>query len=312
MLAACALAEQARMVDRSTGTARTSCPEPGADLRRCRKVDTEMPELPEVETVRRGLAPHLEGRRLQGAVVRQARLRWPVTADLDTRLRGRLLHRLDRRGKYLVLRLDMGDLLCHLGMSGSLRLCDAALPPGRHEHLDILVGDGRALRFRDPRRFGTVLWCEAADNHPLLAHLGVEPLAPEFDGERLRALCQGRSAAIKTVLMDAHLLVGVGNIYANEALFQAGIDPRLPAGRLGPRRCARLAAAVRDTLTRAIAAGGSSLRDFVDARGEPGYFQQSYAVYARAGEACPACGGVIRRILLGGRATYFCPRCQRT
>ncbi len=270
-----------------------------------------MPELPEVETVRRGLAPHLEGRRLGGAVVRQARLRWPVTPDLDARLRDRLVRRVDRRGKYLVLRLDAGDLICHLGMSGSLRLCDAKLKPEKHDHLDLLVESGPVLRYRDPRRFGALFWCEHADTHPLLAHLGVEPLAPEFDGDTLRALCRGRSSAIKTVLMDARLLVGVGNIYANEALFHAGIDPRLPAGRLGPRRCARLAAAVRDTLVRAIAAGGSSLRDFVDTRGKPGYFQQSYQVYERAGEACRACGGGIRRLLQGGRSTYYCPRCQK-
>jgi formamidopyrimidine-DNA glycosylase len=270
-----------------------------------------MPELPEVETVRRGLAPFLEGHRLLGARIREPRLRWPVAADLDTLLRDRRVERLDRRGKYLLLRLDSGCLICHLGMSGSLRLEKATTTPGKHDHLDLLLEDDRILRYRDPRRFGAFIWSDDPERHPLLAHLGVEPLSPEFDGERLHALCRGRSTSIKALLMDARRLAGVGNIYANEALFHAGIHPLLAAGRLSRPRCARLAAAVRDTLTRAIAAGGSSLRDFVDARGNPGYFQQSYFVYERAGEPCRACGATIRRISQGGRSTYFCPRCQK-
>lgn len=270
-----------------------------------------MPELPEVETVRRGLAPYLEGHRLLGARIREPRLRWPVATDLDDLLRDRRVRCLDRRGKYLLLRLDSGCLICHLGMSGSLRLEMAGAPPGKHDHLDLLLEDDRILRYRDPRRFGAFIWSEDPERHPLLAHLGVEPLSPEFDGERLHALCRGRSTSIKALLMDARRLAGVGNIYANEALFHAGIHPLLAAGRLSRPRCARLAVAVRDTLTRAIAAGGSSLRDFVDARGNPGYFQQSYFVYERAGEPCRACGTSIRRIRQGGRSTYFCPRCQK-
>jgi len=270
-----------------------------------------MPELPEVETVRRGLAPYLEGHRLLGARIREPRLRWPVATDLDDLLRDRRVRRLDRRGKYLLLRLDSGCLICHLGMSGSLRLEMAGAPPGKHDHLDLLLEDDRILRYRDPRRFGAFIWSEDPERHPLLAHLGVEPLSPEFDGERLHALCRGRSTNIKALLMDARRLAGVGNIYANEALFHAGIHPLLAAGRLSRPRCDKLAVAVRDTLTRAIAAGGSSLRDFVDASGNPGYFQQSYFVYERAGEPCRACGTSIRRIRQGGRSTYFCPRCQK-
>lgn len=270
-----------------------------------------MPELPEVETVRRGLAPFLAGHRLLGARIREPRLRWPVAADLDILLRDRRVACLDRRGKYLLLRLDSGCLICHLGMSGSLRLEMATTPPGKHDHLDLLLENGRILRYRDPRRFGAFIWSEDPERHPLLAHLGVEPLSPDFDGGRLHALCQGRSTSIKALLMDARRLAGVGNIYANEALFHAGIHPLLAAGRLSRPRCVRLAAAIRDTLTRAIAAGGSSLRDFVDGQGNPGYFQQSYFVYERAGEPCRACGTSIRRIRQGGRSTYFCPRCQK-
>ncbi len=270
-----------------------------------------MPELPEVETVRRGLSPHLEGRTLRGAEVRERRLRWPVPEHLDALVAGRRIRSLARRGKYLLIRLDAGGLVCHLGMSGSLRLVDAEVPPEKHDHLDLLLEDGRVLRFRDPRRFGALLWSDDPDRHPLLAELGVEPLSGDFDGGRLHALARGRSTRIKALLMDAHLVVGVGNIYANEALFHAGIDPRLAAGRLSRPRCDRLAAAVKDTLARAIAAGGSTLRDFVDGQGNPGYFQQTYYVYGRAGEACRLCGHPIRVLRQNGRATYLCPLCQK-
>lgn len=270
-----------------------------------------MPELPEVETVRRGLAPHLEGHHLRGVRVRDGRLRWPVADDLDVRLRERRVLALERRGKYLLLRLDKGSLICHLGMSGSLRLCGEADEPGKHDHVDLLLDDGRLLRYRDPRRFGALLWSANPERHPLLAHLGVEPLSPEFDGASLHALCHGRSTCIKALLMDARRIVGVGNIYANEALFHAGIDPRLAAGGLSRACCARLAEAVRDTLTRAIAAGGSSLRDFVDGHGEPGYFQQTYFVYGRAREHCRRCDGTIRQVRQNGRSTFFCPHCQK-
>lgn len=270
-----------------------------------------MPELPEVETVRRGLAPHLEQRRILGALVREPRLRWPIPPHLDELVRGRTVNALTRRGKYLLMRLDSGNLICHLGMSGSLRMAAADTPPEKHDHVDLRLEDGRVLRYRDPRRFGALLWCDDPERHPLIAPLGVEPLDAEFDGALLHALGRGRSTSIKALLMDAHLIVGIGNIYANEALFHAGIDPRLAAGQISRPRCARLVAAIKDTLTRAIAAGGSSLRDFVDGHGQPGYFQQTYFVYGRTGEPCRSCAGAIRQIRQGARSTFFCPNCQK-
>jgi formamidopyrimidine-DNA glycosylase len=270
-----------------------------------------MPELPEVETVRRGLAPHLIGRRLLGARIREGRLRWPVPDDLDVRLAGRAMVKLERRGKYLILGLDRGHLILHLGMSGSLRLAEAGTPVGKHDHLDLILEGGYLLRYRDPRRFGAVLWSENPETHPLIAALGVEPLDPAFDGAWLYAASRGLRAPVKSWLMDAHVMVGIGNIYANEALFHAGLHPLLPAGKLTRPRCIRLAAAIRDTLSRAIAAGGSSLRDFVDGHGKPGYFQQTYYVYGREGEPCRNCGTAIRLTRLSGRATSFCPNCQK-
>jgi len=270
-----------------------------------------MPELPEVETVCRGLAPHLENRVLRGARVREPRLRWPVPSDLDDLTRGQRIHRLARRGKYLLAHLDSGALIMHLGMSGSLRLSSATVAPEKHDHVDLLLDDDRVLRYRDPRRFGALLWSENPEQHPLIAHLGIEPLSEEFNTNSLHALCQGRTTAIKLLLMDARLIVGVGNIYANESLFHAGIDPRLPAGKLSRPRCARLVAAVQDTLAKAIAAGGSSLRDFVDAHGNPGYFQQGHFVYGRTGEPCHACGTRVRHIRQSARSSFYCPNCQR-
>lgn len=270
-----------------------------------------MPELPEVETVCRGLAPHLENRILRGASVREPRLRWPVPADLDDLLRGQRIHHLTRRGKYLLAQLDDGALIMHLGMSGSLRLTPADVAPEKHDHLDLLLDDERVLRYRDPRRFGALLWSERPDQHPLLAHLGIEPLSEAFNATSLHALCQDRKTAIKLLLMDARLIVGIGNIYANEALFHAGIDPRLPAGRLSRPRCRILVDAVRRTLAQAIAAGGSTLRDFVDGHGKPGYFQQGYFVYGRTNETCHACAAPIRQIRQSARSSFFCPHCQR-
>jgi len=269
-----------------------------------------MPELPEVETVRRGLAPHLENHILQGARVRQPRLRWPLPDDLDELIRGQRIHRLSRRGKYLLAQLDHGSLILHLGMSGSLRLVAPDLVPEKHDHFDLLLDDGRLLRYRDPRRFGALLWSEHPEQHPLIAHLGVEPLTEAFNATSLHTLCKGKQSAIKQVLMDSHLIVGVGNIYANESLFRAGIDPRLAAGKLSRPRCARLVDAVGEILAQAIAAGGSTLRDFVDGHGNPGYFQQGYAVYGRAGLPCPVCTTPIRQIRQNARSSFFCPMCQ--
>jgi formamidopyrimidine-DNA glycosylase len=207
--------------------------------------------------------------------------------------------------------LDRGSLILHLGLSGSLRLLAAGAAIGKHDHLDLLIDDGHLIRYRDPRRFGAVLWAEEPAGHPLIAGLGVEPLGADFDGDWLHQASRGLRAPVKTWLMDAHVVVGIGNIYANEALFHAGIHPLLAAGRLTRPRCRRLAAAVRDTLARAIEAGGSTLRDFVNGHGEPGYFQQSYFVYGREGEPCRTCGGTIRLTRLGNRATCFCPTCQK-
>lgn len=270
-----------------------------------------MPELPEVETVRRGLAPHLVSRRFVGVVIREARLRWPVPDDLGARIQGRCVLEMQRRGKYLLLRLEDGWLIIHLGMSGSLRLVSGDTPLRKHDHVDLPLEDGRVLRYHDPRRFGALLWSDDPARHPLIAPLGVEPLAEEFDGARLHALCRGKTSAIKLVIMDAHLLVGVGNIYANESLFRAGIDPRTRAGKLSRPRCERLALCIKEILQQAITAGGSTLRDFVDGHGHAGWFQQTYRVYGREGQTCRVCGASIRLIRQGARATYLCPNCQK-
>ena len=270
-----------------------------------------MPELPEVEITCRGIAPHLEGRAVTAVRVRQSRLRYPVPEDLAQRLVGQTVLAVRRRAKYLLLEFAGGCLLIHLGMSGSLRVVVADLPPEKHDHFDLVVG-GEALRLRDPRRFGAVLWvAHPAEAHPLLARLGLEPLVAGFDGAALQALCKGRATPIKLLIMDAHLLVGVGNIYASESLFRARIHPQTPAGKLSKARCERLAACIRETLQDALAAGGSSLRDFVHSDGSSGYFQQQYFAYGREGEACRVCASPIRRIVMGQRATFFCGRCQR-
>jgi len=271
-----------------------------------------MPELPEVEVTRRGLEPHLAGRRIAGAVIRNGRLRHPIPDDLGATLAGQRVKSVARRGKYLLLECETGWLIVHLGMSGSLRVLPSAAPAEKHDHFDLVLEDGHCLRLRDPRRFGAVVWTEGnVLAHPLLAGLGVEPLGGAFDGRLLHTLTRGRQAAIKQVLMDGKRVVGVGNIYANEALFRAGIDPRTPAGKLGPKRCARLARTVRETLEQAIAAGGSTLRDFVDPAGNPGCFPQQYFVYGREGQPCRVCGTAIRSIRQGQRSTFYCPKCQR-
>ena len=267
-----------------------------------------MPELPEVEVTRRGIANTLQGARVSAVQVRNAALRWPVPADLAEHLVGHVVSRVCRRAKYLLVEFAHGTLLLHLGMSGSLRIVASALPPEKHDHFDLVLGD-RALRLRDPRRFGAVLW-HVGDiyAHPLLASLGPEPLDPAFNGAAWFAATRGLAAPIKNVLMDAHRVVGVGNIYANESLFQAAIDPRRAAGRVSAARCERLADEVKRVLRRAIEAGGSTLRDFVHSDGSAGYFQQEYAVYGRAGQSCQRCDGTIKVIRVGQRSTFFCQR----
>ena len=271
-----------------------------------------MPELPEVETTRRGVAPRVVGRRIAAVTVYDRRLRWPVPDDLARTLRGRTIERVDRRSKYLLFRAGDGTLLVHLGMTGSLRVHTTAPPRRTHDHLDIRLDDGTLLRYHDPRRFGAVLWVAGhGDAHPLLRKLGVEPFDDAFTADALWRATRGRRAAIKLALMDNGLVVGVGNIYANEALFRAGIRPTTAAGRLSRPRLARLVDAVRDVLADAIAKGGSTLRDYVDSTGEPGYFQLDYNVYGRDGEPCRACGTSVRLTRQGQRATFYCPACQR-
>ena len=269
-----------------------------------------MPELPEVEVTRRGIEPRIRGRTIDSILVREPRLRWPVTEEVR-HLAGREVRAVNRRGKYLLLDCGDGHMILHLGMSGSLRLVRADAPPGKHDHVDLVFGD-HALRLRDPRRFGAVLWTKApVEEHPLIRHLGVEPLSPALNAARLRALSRGSRVPVKPFLMDAHRIVGVGNIYASESLFLAGVHPRKLAGRLTAAECRRLAVAVKRTLRAAIRAGGSSLRDFVGSDGAPGYFQRRAWVYDRAGQACRRCRTPIRRIVQGQRASYYCPQCQR-
>lgn len=271
-----------------------------------------MPELPEVETTRRGLIPHVLGRRVEAVRVYDRKLRWPVPADLPRHAEGRVIDRVDRRSKYLLFRLGADTLLVHLGMTGSLRVFTRAPERRTHDHVDLVLEGGVTLRYHDPRRFGAMLWVPGlAEDHPLLAKLGPEPFDPAFDAAYLWSATRRRSAAIKLALMDNHLVVGVGNIYANESLFRAGIRPTVPAHRLSRPRLARLVDEVRRTLTDAIAKGGSTLRDYVDSHGEPGYFQLDYFVYGREGEPCRVCGKPIRMLRLGGRASSYCPSCQR-
>lgn len=269
-----------------------------------------MPELPEVEVTRRGLAPQLAGRVISGVEVRQPRLRWPVPKAVRA-LTGRTVRAIRRRGKYLLVDCGDGHLILHLGMSGSLRVLAAGTPAQKHDHFDLLLGD-RVLRLRDPRRFGAVLWTsDDVATHPLLVNLGIEPLTRALAPARLHALTRGHRTAIKLFLMDGRQVVGVGNIYASESLFRAGIDPRTPAQRLSLERCARLSRAIKQTLRSAIRAGGSTLRDFVGADGHAGEAQRRYWVYDREGKPCRRCGTPIRRLAQGQRSTFFCPRCQK-
>lgn len=270
-----------------------------------------MPELPEVETTRLGLAPFVVGQPVEGVTVRNRQLRWPVPEDLALKLKGRQILTLERRGKYLLFAVEGGALLVHLGMSGSLRVVLGEAPVKKHDHVDILLGGGVCLRYHDPRRFGCLLWAEGdPKSHPLLAELGPEPFDPGFSGGYLRTAALGKTSAVKAFIMDSHIVVGVGNIYANEALFRARIDPRRPAGKISASRYELLAATIRLVLQEAIAQGGTTLRDFVNASGKPGYFQQTLAVYGRESEPCRVCGNPVRSVRLAQRSTFFCPRCQ--
>ncbi len=270
-----------------------------------------MPELPEVETTRKGLAPHLSGRTPVRAIVRQPSLRWPVEADALNRWCGAPITAVNRRSKWLVLENAHGHVLVHLGMSGSLRVLPADTPARKHDHVDLLLDDGHLLRYTDPRRFGA--WLTGSGDwrqHPRLAALGPEPLDEAFSTEYLAEHCRNSRRAIKTLIMDSRIVVGVGNIYANEALFLAGIHPTRPACTLTEEETARLHAAIVAVLRKAIEAGGTTLQDFTRPDGQPGYFAQQLHVYGRLGEPCPRCGSRIERMNLGQRSAFFCPRCQ--
>ncbi len=274
-----------------------------------------MPELPEVETTRRGIAPIMTDRVLETFLVHDSRMRWPVPSDMPTTVSGQVVRHCGRRGKYLLLHFDHGVQIVHLGMSGSLRRVPMQEARRKHDHAEWIFHDARFL-LHDPRRFGAILWHPASagpvENHPLLASLGIEPLDPAFDGKVLFKAFAGRKVSVKQALLAGNVVVGVGNIYASEALYKAGIDPRMPAGAISSRRCERLAGAIKETLAQAIESGGSTLRDYVNATGAPGaYFTLHSAVYEKAGKPCGRCSSPIRRIVQGQRATYFCPRCQR-
>lgn len=270
-----------------------------------------MPELPEVETTRRGIEPHLSGQTILKVIVRDHRLRWPVEKALETRLPGQRVISITRRGKYLLLNTAAGTLMIHLGMSGSLRILPCDTTALKHDHVDIVFGERQCLRLRDPRRFGAVLWTTADPfQHELLKNLGPEPLSEEFNDGYLYAVSRKRKVAIKQFIMDSHIVVGVGNIYANEALFMAGIRPSVAAGRISKPRCGKLAEAIKTVLSKAIQQGGTTLRDFTASDGNPGYFQQQLNVYGRGGEPCTQCGTVIKSVQQGQRATYYCPHCQ--
>lgn len=271
-----------------------------------------MPELPEVETTRRGIAPHLSGRRIEHLLIRERRLRWPIPADLEQQLLGQTVQNVQRRAKYLLIDFPHGTLIAHLGMSGSLRLVEPGTALQKHDHVEFRLDSGLALRLHDPRRFGALLWTETpAEHHPLLAQLGPEPLSEAFNGSYLYQAIHHRRQAIKSAIMNQHVVVGVGNIYANEALFLAGIDPQRPCQRIARARIETLANNIRHVLATAVEQGGTTLRDFVSPEGRPGYFQQTLYVYGRGGMPCRVCGTPIAHTLIGQRASFYCPTCQR-
>jgi len=271
-----------------------------------------MPELPEVETTRLGIAPHIEGKRIKQIIIRQPKLRWPVPETLADALTGQIISTVKRRGKYLLFSINTGTLLIHLGMSGNLRIQSTTDEVKKHDHIDIIFDDNTILRFNDQRRFGAVLWtADPIEQHPLISHLGPEPLSDEFTGEFLHSLAQHRKIPIKTFIMDSHTVVGVGNIYANEALFMAGIHPVTLSNSITLEQYEKLVDAIRYILAKAITQGGTTLRDFVNAAGKPGYFQQQLSVYGRKKLPCINCGTPLEEIRITNRSTVFCSMCQR-
>jgi formamidopyrimidine-DNA glycosylase len=270
-----------------------------------------LPELPEVETTRRGIAPYLIGRRVTGVILRRPDLRWPIPPEVAGQLPGQRIDAVRRRAKYLLFDTAAGSALLHLGMSGSLRVLPATTLVTAHDHVDLALDSGRVLRFNDPRRFGCLLWQPPGETHELLRELGPEPLSDAFDGNHLFARSRGRSAPVKAFLMDQRIVVGVGNIYAAEALFEAGISPLRAAGRVSRERYGLLVDAVKRVLAHAITRGGTTLRDFISPDGAPGYFEQELSAYGRGGAPCPRCGRALKQASIGQRATVWCGHCQR-
>ena len=267
-----------------------------------------MPELPEVETTLRGIAPFVEGQTIIALSVRQHSLRWPVTDNIEAIARGQKIKQLSRRAKYIVLQLERGSMLIHLGMSGSLRIADPSETWRKHDHIEMQLSNGRALRYHDPRRFGCWLW--SAENHHQLKHLGPEPLSSDFDGDRLFQASRNRKLAVKPFIMTNAVVVGVGNIYATEALYRSGIRPNRAANTISKQRYQLLAVNIKEILAQAIKQGGTTLRDFVNSDGQPGYFQQSLDVYGRGGEPCNKCETTLKELKLGQRSSVYCPSCQ--
>jgi formamidopyrimidine-DNA glycosylase len=269
-----------------------------------------MPELPEVETSRRGIEPWIVDTAITRVIVRNRRLRWPIARGVERRLQGQPIHSVDRRAKYLLINTGNGTAILHLGMTGSVFIVDNDTPAGIHDHFDFELDSGKMLRFRDPRRFGSFHWSDDPLAHPLLVNLGSEPLNDEFDGEYLWRKSRGRKVSVKQFIMNAQIVVGVGNIYASESLFLAGINPKRAAGRIARLRYDALVDSIKDILDRAIKAGGTTLRDFYGGDGEPGYFKQQLEVYDRDGEHCRRCNTVISAFVQGQRSTYYCKSCQ--
>lgn len=270
-----------------------------------------MPELPEVETSCRGIAPHCVSTEIIKVEVRQAKLRWPVEPELGLKVHRKEINNVERRGKYLLLKLGDIDLMIHLGMSGSLRVLERYVEPGKHDHVDIFLSNGKVIRYNDPRRFGSVLINAQGETHPLLIKLGVEPLGEEFNGDYLYEYCRQRKVPIKALIMNSHVVVGVGNIYAQEALFRAGIAPHRAANKVARKRINILVDVIKTVLLEAIEAGGSSLKDFTAADGKPGYFQHTHQVYGRAGEPCIQCKKLLKQKTIGQRTTAYCSHCQK-
>lgn len=269
-----------------------------------------MPELPEVEVSRLGISPYIIGQVVEKVEVRNPNLRWPVPEEVDL-LQGQKINDVKRRAKYLLLETNMGSGILHLGMSGKLRVIDGGVPPEKHDHIDIHFSNGKILRYNDPRRFGSFLWQAPNAVHDLLIKLGPEPLTDEFNHELLYQRSRNKSTVIKNFIMDNHIVVGVGNIYANESLFKSGIDPRKPAGKISKAKYQELTEHIKQTLADAIKQGGTTLKDFTQTDGKPGYFAQELLVYGRAGQPCQRCGTELSQVKIGQRASVYCPSCQR-